>query len=252
MFAPVRAKVLAQGWRPLKNCPTTNRHPGSNTLIQIRLAFAVALSLTMLAALTPLDLIGDACAQDAKAKNATAALPATPVALPDMALGPAKAPVTIVEYASISCPHCAAFEENVFPMLRTKYIDAGKVRFVFREFPLDIKAAAASVLARCIANGDAEKYFGAVQQLFKAQDRLMTQTTETLEEIGKQSGMDAQAVDACVKDQALLDKLSADKKFAYETLKVAVTPTFFINGEMVKGAMSFEELDATLKPLLKR
>jgi protein-disulfide isomerase len=221
-------------------------------LIDIRLAFAAAVSLTVLATLAPFDLIGDARAEDAKAKNATAALAAKPVTLPDMALGPAKARVTIIEYASMSCPHCAAFEENVFPMLRSKYIDAGKVRFVFREFPLDITAAAASLLARCVANGDAEKYFSAVQQLFKAQDRLMTQATETLHEIGKQSGMDEQTVDACVKDQVVLDKLSADKKFAFETLKVDVTPTFFINGEMIKGAMSFEELDATLRPLLKR
>jgi protein-disulfide isomerase len=221
-------------------------------LIDIRLAFAAAVSLTVLATLAPFDLISDARAEDAKAKNATAALAAKPVTLPDMALGPAKARVTIIEYASMSCPHCAAFEENVFPMLRSKYIDAGKVRFVFREFPLDITAAAASLLARCVANGDAEKYFSAVQQLFKAQDRLMTQATETLHEIGKQSGMDEQTVDACVKDQVVLDKLSADKKFAFETLKVDVTPTFFINGEMIKGAMSFEELDATLRPLLKR
>jgi len=206
----------------------------------------------VLATLAPFGLVGDARAEDAKAKNATAALAAKPVALPDMALGPAKARVTIIEYASMSCPHCAAFEENVFPMLRSKYIDAGKVRFMFREFPLDITAAAASLLARCVANGDAEKYFSAVQQLFKAQDRLMTQATETLHEIGKQSGMDEQTVDACVKDQVVLDKLSADKKFAFETLKVDVTPTFFINGEMIKGAMSFEELDATLRPLLKR
>jgi protein-disulfide isomerase len=221
-------------------------------LIDIRLAFAAAVSLTVLATLAPFDLIGDARAEDAKAKNATAALAAKPVTLPDMALGPAKARVTIIEYASMSCPHCAAFEENVFPMLRSKYIDAGKVRFVFREFPLDITAAAASLLARCIANGDAGKYFDAVQQLFKAQDRLMTQSADTLHEVGKQSGMDAESVDACVKDQAGLDKLSADKKFAFETLKVDVTPTFFVNGEMIKGAMSFEELDATLKPLLKR
>jgi len=221
-------------------------------LIHISLTLAAAVSLAVLAALAPFGLVGDARAEDAKAKNATAALAAKPVALPNMALGPAKARVTIIEYASMSCPHCAAFEENVFPMLRSKYIDAGKVRFMFREFPLDITAAAASLLARCVANGDAEKYFSAVQQLFKAQDRLMTQATETLHEIGKQSGMDEQTVDACVKDQVVLDKLSADKKFAFETLKVDVTPTFFINGEMIKGAMSFEELDATLRPLLKR
>jgi protein-disulfide isomerase len=152
----------------------------------------------------------------------------------------------------MSCPHCAAFEENVFPMLRSKYIDTGKVRFVFREFPLDVKAAAASMLARCIANGDAEKYFDTVQLLFKQQDQLMTQTRDTLKLVSKQSGMDEQAAEACMKDEARLEKLSADQHFAFETLKVNATPTFFINGEMVKGAISFEELAAKLKPLLKR
>src|SRR6266851_5189714 len=165
------------------------------------------------------------------AQNATAALVAKPVSLPDMALGPAKAAVTIIEYASMSCPHCAAFEENVFP--------------------IDIKAAAASMLARCIAGDDAEKFFGAVDTLFKQQDRLMDQTKDTLKLIGKQNGLNEPAVESCEKDQALLDKLSADQKFAYEVLKVDATPTFFFNGEMLKGAMSFEELDAKLKALLK-
>ena len=221
-------------------------------MIHIRLAFAAALSLAVLAALTPLDLIGDACAQDDKAKNATAALAAKPVALPDMALGSAKAPITIIEYASMSCPHCAAFEQNVFPMLRSKYIDSGKVRYVFREFPLDIKAASASVLARCIANGDAEKFFGAVDTIFKQQEALMTQTKETLLSIGKEAGLDDKSIESCVGDQSAMDKLSADETFAAKELKVDATPTFFINGKMVKGAMSFEEFEARLKPLLKK
>src|SRR4030081_2505190 len=104
------------------------------------------------------------------AQNATAALVAKPMSLPDMVLGSPKASVTIIEYASMSCPHCAAFEENVIPMLKSKYIDTGAVRFVFREFPLDIKAAAVSMLARCIAKDDAAKFFGAVDTLFKQQD----------------------------------------------------------------------------------
>src|SRR6202022_4836028 len=198
----------------------------SKPLIVTRRVFAPALSLAGLAALVafaPLHLI-----DDAMAKSATAALVAKPVSLPDMALGPAKASVTIVEYASMSCPHCAAFEENVFPMLKSKYIDTGKVRFVFREFPLDIKAAAASMLVRCIAGGDSGKYLGTVELLFKQQDQLVEQTKDTLERIGKQAGMSEQAVEACVKDQALLDKLSADQKFAFETLKVNATPPFFI------------------------
>ena len=216
----------------------------------IRPALASALSLAGLAALACLlqhPPIGDALAQ-----NATAALAAKPVSLPDMAVGSANAPVTIVEYASMSCPHCAAFHENVFPMLQSKYVDAGKVRFVFREFPLDIKAAAASVLARCIAYDDAAKYFGTIELLFKQQDQLMEQTKTTLMLIGAQAGMSEQAVEACEKDQALLDKLKADQTFAFEVLKVDATPTFFINGEQAKGAMSFEELEAKIKSLLKK
>jgi protein-disulfide isomerase len=186
------------------------------------------------------------------AQSATAAAVAKPVSLPEIAIGSAKAPVTITEYASMSCPHCAAFGENVFPMLRSKYIDTGKVRFVFREIPLDIKAAAASMLARCIAKDNSEKYFGAVEVLFKQQERLMDQTMDTLKFLGKLNGMTEAEVETCEKDQALLDKLAADQKYAFDILKVDSTPTFFINGERVKGAMSFEELEARLKPLLKR
>ena len=212
--------------------------------------FAAALLLAGLATL--FGLMSAPPVGEAKAKDAFAALVEKPVSLPDMVLGSAKAPVTITEYSSMSCPHCAAFGQNVFPMLRSKYIDTGKVRFVFREFPLDIKAAAASMLARCIANGDAEKYFGTVQLLFQQQELLMAQTRNTLILIGKQAGMSEQAVETCEKDQTLLDKLAADQRFALDVVKVDSTPTFFVNGERLKGAMSFEELEAKVKSLLKR
>jgi protein-disulfide isomerase len=208
------------------------------------------LTIAGLAALTGVSsprLIGSAMAQ-----SATAALLAKPMSLPEMAIGDTKAPVTIVEFASMSCPHCAAFEQNVFPMLRSKYIDTGKVRYVFREFPLDIKAASASVLARCIANGNSEKFFGAIDTIFKQQDALMTQTKETMLSIGKQAGLDDKGVEDCVGDQSAMDKLSADETFAAKKLKVDATPTFFINGKIIKGAMSFEEFEAKLKPLLKK
>ena len=188
----------------------------------------------------------------AVAQSAMAAAVAKPVSLPDIAIGSPNAPVTITEYASMSCSHCAAFGENVFPMLRSKYIDTGKVRFVFREFPLDVAAAAASMLARCIADGDAEKYFDAVRLLFQQQEALMAQTKNTLLLIGKQAGMSEQAVETCEKDQVLLDKLAADQRFAYSVLKVDSTPTFFVNGERLKGSMSFEELEEKIKPLLKK
>src|SRR5471032_2266452 len=120
-----------------------------------------------------------------------------PMSLPDMALGPANASVTITEYASMTCPHCAAFNEAVFPKIKSAYIDSGKVRYVFREFPLDIKAAAGSMLARCIAKEDSGKYFAVIDMLFKQQnDWVSKNTTETLTRIGKQAGLSQQAVEA--------------------------------------------------------
>ena len=217
-------------------------------MIITRRAFTAALSLTglsLLAGLSPLRLITEAMAQNA-------ADVAKPVSLPDMALGPADAPVTITEFASMTCPHCANFTETVFPKIKSEYIDSGKIRFVFREFPLDIKAAAGSMLARCIAKDDGGKYFAVIDMLFKQQnDWVLKNTTETLTRIGKQAGLSQQQVEDCLKDQALLDKIAADQKFAAEVLKVNSTPTFFINGEMLKGETSFEEFDKRIKSLLK-
>ncbi len=216
----------------------------------VRRAFVTALSIlafTASAGLAFFPFAGEAMAQ-----SAVEALVTKPVALPDMALGPAKARVTITEYASMSCPHCAAFEQNVFPMLRTKYIDTGKVHYVFREFPLDITAAATSMLARCIADGDAEKFFKTIDVMFKQQDAIMIQAKEALQGIARQSGMDDKATEACIKNQVMLDKLSADRNFAQEELKVDATPIFFINGEMVKGAISFEEMEAKIDALVKK
>lgn len=217
-------------------------------MIITRRAFTAALSLTglsLVAGLSPLHLIADAMAQSASDV-------AKPQSLPDMALGPATSPVTITEYASMTCGHCANFNETVFPKIKSEFIDTGKIRYVFREFPLDIKAAAGSMLARCIANGDSGKYFAVVDMLFKQQnDWVMKNTAETLTRIGKQAGLSQQAVETCLKDQALLDKIAADQKFASEVLKVNSTPTFFINGEMIKGGTSFEEFDKKIKSLLK-
>jgi protein-disulfide isomerase len=224
------------------------RQSGSQPLIITRRAFTAALSLTGLAVLvglSPLRLITEAMAQSASDV-------AKPVSLPDMALGPANAPVTITEYASMTCPHCAAFDASVFPKIKSEYIDTGKIRYIFREFPLDIKAAAGSMLARCIAKGDAGKYFAVVDMLFKQQGDWVTKnTTETLARIGKQAGLSQQAVEDCLKDQALLDKIAADQKYASEVLKVDSTPTFFINGEKIKGETSFEEFSKKINALLK-
>jgi protein-disulfide isomerase len=217
-------------------------------LIITRRAFTAALSLTglsLLAGLSPLRLITGAMAQSASDV-------AKPVSLPDMAIGPANATVTITEFASMTCPHCAAFNAEVFPKIKSEYIDTGKIRYIFREFPLDIKAAAGSMLARCIAKDDSGKYFAVIDMLFRQQtDWVMKNTAESLSRIGKQAGLSQQAVDDCLKDQALLDKIAADQKYAAEVLKVDSTPTFYINGEKIKGETNFEEFDKRIKALMK-
>jgi len=217
-------------------------------LIITRRAFTAALSLTGLAALSgllpPLRLINAAMAQ-------TASDIAKPVSLPDMALGPTNAKVTITEFASMTCPHCAAFNAEVFPKIKSEYIDTGKIRYIFREFPLDVKATAGSMLARCIANGDPGKYFAVVDLLFRQQaDWVIKNTTDTLIRIGKQAGFSQEQVENCLKDQDLLNKIAADQKYATEVLKVDSTPTFFINGEKIKGETSFEEFKKKIDPLL--
>ena len=248
-IAPLpRGAFLVSERRLNWNISAQMRQSGSRSLIITRRAFTAALSLTGLATLvgfSPLHLITEATAQ-------TPADVAKPQSLPDMALGPKDAKVTIYEYASMTCPHCAAFNSEVFPKLKKEYIDTGKVRYVFREFPLDIKAAAGSMLARCIAKGDANKYFAVTDLLFRSQgDWVMTNTTQNLERIGKQAGLSKEQVDNCLKDQSLLDKIAADQKYASEVLKVDSTPTFFVNGERIKGEASLQEFEKKINPLLK-
>jgi protein-disulfide isomerase len=216
-------------------------------LIVTRRAFTAALSLTglgLLAAFSPLRLTADAMAQSASDV-------AKPGSLPDMALGPADAAVTIIEYGSLTCSHCAAFNRDIFPKIKLAYIDTGKVRYVFREFPRDIKDAAGAMLARGIAGDDCGKFFAVIDALFRQQNEFVEKTTETLTRIGKQAGLSQQAVEGCLRDQVLLDKLTADRKFAVEVLKIPGTPTFFVNGEVLQGVPDFDEFDKKIKSLLK-
>lgn len=219
-----------------------------------RRTFTAALSLTgvfAVAGISPFRLIDPAFAQSKEA--AAAADVAKPMSLPDMALGPKDAAVTVTEYASLTCSHCAAFNEQVYPQIKKAYIDTGKIRYVFREFPLDIKAAAGSMLSRCIAKEDSAKYFAVTDVLFKSQTEwVLKDTTEQLKRIGKQAGLSGEEVEACLKDQKLLDKIAADQKYANEVLKVNATPTFFINGEMLRGENSFDEFAKRIDALLAK
>ena len=212
-----------------------------------RRAVTAALSLTGLAALiglSPLRLMTGAIA--ASAEDVT-----KPQSLPDMALGPADAKVAIVEYAAPTCPHCARFNKDVFPKIKSEYIDTGKVRYVFRNFPLNIKDLACEMLARNIARDDPEKYFAVVDVMFRQQQQLVEKTGETLKLIGRQAGLSVQAVEDCLKDQAMQDKISAGQKFAEDVLKVEGTPTFFINGDEIVGEAAFEEFAGRINSLLK-
>jgi protein-disulfide isomerase len=243
----------------LSNFCDAKRRFGEPILIITRRALTAALSLTGLAALvglSPLRLITEAHAgsggNGGVGSGATRVPPPpTSILLPDMALGPKDASVTITEYASMTCPLCAAFNENVFQRIKSTYIDTGKVRYVFREFPLDPLAGAAAMLSRCIAQDDSFRFFTVVELLFRLQSNwVVKRPREALLLISKQFGFSPQQVEACLKDQALLDKLVSDSRYASEVLKVDSAPTFFLNGEKIKGDTSFDEFDKRIKVLL--
>jgi len=171
-------------------------------------------------------------------------------ALPDVALGPSNAPITIVEYASMTCPHCAAFYATTFPELKRKYIDNGKVRFILREFPRDPVDAAGFMLARCA--GDDKR--DAIVDLMFAQQKNWAATEKPLEALAallKQTGMSQNSFEACLKNQDLYDKVFKVQDRAAKNFGVTFTPTFFINGKKQKGEMTPDALAKLLDPLLK-
>jgi len=174
-----------------------------------------------------------------------------PEALPDLALGSDTAPVTIVEYASMTCPHCAHFANDTFPELKKKYIDTGKVRYILREFPLDSLAAAAFMLARCAGKTDKNKYYAMVDTLFRKQ---MTWAVEhpipPLEAIAKQAGLTDASFKACLTNQKLLDDIEKVRQRAIDKFKVHSTPTFFINGTVYEGAFEAADMAKIIDPHL--
>jgi protein-disulfide isomerase len=176
-----------------------------------------------------------------------------PEALPDMVMGKADAPVTVIEYASMTCPHCAHFDETTFPALKKEYIDTGKVRYIFREFPLDNLAAAAFMLARCAGKDDPSKYFAMIDTMFKQQRTwAVERPLPPMLAIAKQAGFTEKTFDACLADQKILDGIEKVRQRAIKQFKVESTPTFFINGTKVVGAVSLVDLAKVIDPLLKK
>lgn len=203
-----------------------------------------------------LQLLGSAAAAalfasglPALAQNASVQELAVPSPLGDVALGPEDAKVTIIEYASLTCSHCASFHKNTYPELKKRYVDTGKVRFVLREFPLDPLATAGFMLARCDGN---DKYYPITDLLFEQQRNwaFVEKPLDSLRQIMRQAGFSQEKFDACLRDQKLYDAVNAVKNRGIEQFGVNSTPTFFINGQRYAGSMSIDELEKIIKPML--
>ena len=170
----------------------------------------------------------------ATAPAQTAAASAMPeVAADEMFLGQADAPVTIIEYFSLGCPHCKTFHETILPQLKADYIDTGKARIVFRDFPLDSVALAAAQLTRCVPP---MAYFAMVDTLFQQQNAWHVQEgVPVLANIAKGTGMDQAGFDACIANAALREKIVAGTQSGADAFKIDSTPTFVINGTKLTG-----------------
>lgn len=191
-----------------------------------------------------------ALAQDrAPEGTVDAAKIAEPGKLKDMVYGKADAPVTIIEYASLTCPHCADFTINTFPKIKEKYIDSGKARLIFREFPFDPRATAAFMLARCAPE---DRYFPMVDVFFKQQQQWATAEDgeAALLQIAKLAGFTQESFKACLTNQQVLDDVRATMERGSKDYGVNATPTFFINGQKYAGALSVDEMSAIIDKLL--
>jgi len=206
----------------------------------------------LLAGLSAVALAGTAIAGTAPraaAQSVNVAELHKPGPLGDKILGSDKAAVTIVEYASVTCPACAAFHTETYPTLKKKYIDTGKIRFIFREFPTNPAqvATAGFMLAHC--SGD--KYFPLVEVLFEQQKSWFKNPLEGFKRIAKQAGFTEQSFETCLQDNKLRDEILQVAKRGQDGFGVKSTPTFFINGLMAVGVLSVSEMEKLIDPLLK-
>lgn len=190
---------------------------------------------------------GDAAAS--RQVDLTELMKAAPV--PENSMGQATAPVTIVEYSSLTCPHCARFHADVLPTLKQKFIETGKVRYILREFPLDNLAMAGFMIGRCV---ERDRYFAFIDLLYARQENWAHRTANpeaALRQLAKQAGVGDDRFNTCLHDQTMLDGLTWVKNHG-ESLGVRSTPTFFINGVEFRGEFTVDQLDGILGPHLKK
>jgi protein-disulfide isomerase len=171
-----------------------------------------------------------------------------PGPLPEKVFGAAEAPVTVIEYASLTCHHCMNFHMNTWPELKAKYVDTGKVRFIIREFPLDPLAMAGFMLARCAGE---DKWYPVVDMFYRTQEGWAhsDKPLDGLTQAMRQAGMGKDGVEACLKREDIYQGIKQVSERG-KGFGVDSTPTFFVNGKKEVGALSLEQFDAILAPLL--
>ncbi|MBH0237992.1 DsbA family protein [Methylobrevis albus] len=190
---------------------------------------------------------GGARAQDAQALVAKAL--GDPGPLPEQGFGPEDAKVRVVEYASLTCHHCRNFHLETWPLVKAKYVDTGRIRFVIREFPLDPLAMGGFMLARCRPD---EQWYATVDLLYRSSE-VWAHAADPAAELARvmgQTGMGAEAFEACLSDQALMDKIQA-VSLSGSVAGVSGTPTFFFNERKESGFMTIEAFSAILDPMLE-
>ena len=166
----------------------------------------------------------------------------------DRILGNPDAPITIVEYASLTCPHCAHFANDILPEIKKEWIDTGKAKLVLRDFPLDEPALRAAMIARC---APPDRYYAFAETFFAAQEKWVRTTDyrEALARLAKLGGMGKEEFDTCLKNTELENKIVAERLRATQELEVNSTPTFFVNGSKLAGAPTAEEFEKLLSSL---
>ena len=163
----------------------------------------------------------------------------------DRILGKAEAPITIIEYASLTCPHCAHFDVTVLPKLKEKWIDTGKAKLILRDYPLDEPALRAAMVARC---APADRFYPLIDTFFAQQEQWVTSRDyrAALEKLVKLGGMSDKEFKACISDKKLEDQVAQSRLVASQQLGVDATPTFFVNGKKFDGAPTVEAFDQAL------
>lgn len=169
----------------------------------------------------------------------------------EMILGDPVAPVTIIEYSSLTCPHCASFHKNTLAKIKERYIDSGEARLIYRDFPFDRAALLAAAMARCAGSA---RFFSFLDVLFRTQETWgrSQQPAEALAKVGRLGGLQPAAIDACFADQSLLDSILDSRLTGAQKFDISSTPTFIINGEKLIGAQPFERFAEVIDRMLSK